>query len=230
MTSFFNLDDIPGHLSYLTFAVSYYLTNIFWLRVTAVAGIILELVYFYLADASLYAGIGWGFIFIAINLYQLVRLIQLRRSLRLPPADAPFLRAALQGLDDSQIAQLLSAGKWLDVRPGDTLTRQGESVTSLFFICSGRASVLIEQRTVAQLKKGSFAGEIAYLTQNPASATVTIDEPGRVLVLSNELIQQVSKADAKIAASIYQLLGRDLATKVKFANEQRTQALDSLSY
>jgi hypothetical protein len=230
MTSLFNIDDIPGHLSYLTFAISYYLTNIFWLRVTAVAGILLELVYFYLADASLYAGIGWGFIFIAINGYQLARLVQQRRSLELPPADAPILHAALQGLDDSQIAQLLSAGKWLDVRAGDSLIRQGEPVTSLFFICSGLADVIVDQRSVAQLQKGSFAGEIAYLTQNPASATVTISKPARVLVLSNELVHRVTADDDKIAASIYQLLGRDLATKVKFANEQRTKSLDSLSY
>ena len=34
--------DVPGHVSYLLIAISYYLTNIYWLRVTAVMGLTLD--------------------------------------------------------------------------------------------------------------------------------------------------------------------------------------------
>ena len=34
----FSLSNWPGHLSYLLIAISYWLTDIFWLRVVAVVG------------------------------------------------------------------------------------------------------------------------------------------------------------------------------------------------
>ena len=38
----FTWADVPGHLSYLIIAISYWLANIYWLRVTAVIGLALE--------------------------------------------------------------------------------------------------------------------------------------------------------------------------------------------
>lgn len=67
--------DAAGHISYLIIAVSYWLTNIYWLRVTAVIGLCLEIAYFVLVSGvTLYTGIGWDLVFIAINLVHLLRL------------------------------------------------------------------------------------------------------------------------------------------------------------
>jgi hypothetical protein len=60
--------DVPGHAAFLLIAISYYLTNIYWLRVIAVIGLSLEIVYFNLAGGAMHAGIAWDVIFIAINL------------------------------------------------------------------------------------------------------------------------------------------------------------------
>ena len=105
----FSLSNWPGHLSYLLIAISYWLTDIFWLRVVAVVGLSLEIVYFWHSGGDLRTGIGWDLIFIAINLYQLYRLAKDRLSLRLPEADRDLLRSAFSGLDNSQIARLLVA-------------------------------------------------------------------------------------------------------------------------
>ncbi len=45
--------DMPGHLSYIVFAISYLLTSIFWLRVTAIVGIALEIIYFHYSGGDL---------------------------------------------------------------------------------------------------------------------------------------------------------------------------------
>jgi hypothetical protein len=39
----FSLRNLPGHISYLLIAISYWLTDIFWLRVVAVVGLSLEI-------------------------------------------------------------------------------------------------------------------------------------------------------------------------------------------
>ena len=226
MTEFFALNDLTGTLSYAVIAFSYLMTRIFWLRVCAVVGLFLEIAYFRLTGGDLKIGIGWDLVFIGINLYQLLWLVRERARLRLPEKDAPLLREALSGLDDAQIAKLLTAAEWKDTAAGDVLTKQDAAVDSLYFLCSGRASVEVNGSFVTYLEKGSFVGEIAYLTNNLATATVVIDEPGRILAFSKQRMAKVSAADGQISSIIYQLLGRDLANKVRRSNTRRALATE----
>jgi Cyclic nucleotide-binding domain len=216
------LDNIMiGHVAYAFLAMSYILTNMFWLRVTAVFSMFLEIVYFYFAGGDLSIGIGWTLVFILINAYQLFVLLRDRWSLRLPEKEGPLLRDALYGLDDAQISRLLKAADWVDCKEGDILTRQDAPLDALYFMCSGRAAVNVNNATVTHLEKGSFVGEIAYLTGNPASATVTVEEASRILKFSKMRMAKVIGADNQINGIIYQLLGRDLAMKMRRSNTER---------
>jgi CRP-like cAMP-binding protein len=210
-----------GHVAYMMLALSYVLTNMYWLRITAVVSMILEIIYFMYSGGDLVTGIVWTVVFILINAYQLFWLTREKMSLRLPEKEGPLLREALAGLDDAQISQLLKAAEWKDFVPGDTLTRQDAPVDALYFLCSGRANVEVNRSLVTHLEKGSFVGEIAYLTGNPATATVVIDEPARVLKFSKMRMAKVIAADPQINGIIYQLLGRDLAMKMRRANTRR---------
>lgn len=210
-----------GHLSYLILALSYWLTNIYWLRVVAVIGSALEIIYFSYTGGDLLVGIGWTVVFIAINMFHLILLTRERLSLRLPEADAPLLRESLTGLSDLQIAKLLRAADWKDCQPGDILTRQDAPVDALFFLCRGRANVEVGGKFVTYLEKGTFIGEIAYLTGNPATATVTVDEPSRILAFSKMKMARVVSSDEQISGIMYQLLGRDLAMKMRRTNTRR---------
>ena len=116
LSTLFSLNNWPGHLSYILIAISYWLTDIFWLRVVAVVGLSFEILYFLLSGGDLRTGIGWDLVFILINLYQLYRLAHDRLSLRLPEKERALLRKALVGLDDAQIARLLGAGALLRSR------------------------------------------------------------------------------------------------------------------
>ena len=76
------------------------------------------------------------------------------------------------------------------------------------------------------LEKGSFIGEIAYLTGNLATATVVIDEPSRVLAFSKLRMAKVTNQDSRIAGILYELLGRDLAQKMRRSNTRRVLLQD----
>ena len=83
LETMFSLNNWPGHLSYVLMAVSYWLTNMFWLRVVAVIGLSLEILYFWLSAGDLRTGIGWDLIFIGINLFQIYQLVKDRLFQRL---------------------------------------------------------------------------------------------------------------------------------------------------
>jgi CRP-like cAMP-binding protein len=221
MDTYFPLTDIPAHLSYIIIAISYFLTNVFWLRVAAVVGLFLEILYFRITGTNTSAGIPWDVLFIIINLYQLIWLVRDRLNARLPEKDAMMLRQSFSGLDDAQIAKLLRAADWKDYVQGDVLTRQDAPVDALYYICTGRASVEVDSKFITHLERGSFVGEIAYLTGNPATAKVTIDEPSRTLAFSKMRMAKVMASDNQISGILYQLLGRDLAQKMRRANTRK---------
>ena len=221
MDSFFNPVDLPAHLSYLAIAISYFLTNMFWLRVVACIGLVLEIVFFTISGTNIRAGLPWDVVFILINLYELIWLVRDRLSARLPEAEAPMLRQVFDGLDDAQIAKLLKAAEWKNLPPGEVLTRQDAPLDALYFLVTGRANVEVDGKSVAHLEKGSFVGEIAFLTGNPATARVEIEEPSRVLVFSKMRMAKVMASDRQISGILYQLLGRDLANKMRRANTRK---------
>jgi CRP-like cAMP-binding protein len=214
----FTLSNLPGHFSYSLIAISYWLTDIFWLRVVAVIGLSFEILYFWHSGGDLRTGIGWDIIFIIINLYQLYWLVKDRLSLRLPEGDRELLRSVLTGLDDTQIARLLRAGAFVDIADGTRLAEENEALKRMLFICSGRARVMIGGREVSRLEKGSFIGEAAFLTDTPATATVIAEGDMRAIAFDSDTLRQFFDKETEVAGLIYQLLGRELANKIKVSN------------
>ena len=217
--SLFAWSDLPGHASYMLIAVSYYLTNIYWLRVTAVMGLSLEIVYFRLSGGDMGAGIGWDVVFILINLWQIYWLVDERRKLA-RIKDAHLLRQGVfAGFNDAQIARLVSSGTWRDLGEGVVLTRAGEPVRELTLLCDGAATVDVTGHVVARLSNGAFVGEMAFVTGNPASATVTVERPTRAFVFDMEKLRKLVEGDETVATAIHRVVGRDLAVKLRLLNE-----------
>jgi len=49
----FSLNNFPGHLSYVLIAISYWLTDMFWLRLVAVVGLSFKILYFSFSGGDL---------------------------------------------------------------------------------------------------------------------------------------------------------------------------------
>jgi Cyclic nucleotide-binding domain len=207
--------DVPGHVSYVLIAISYWLTNIYWLRVTAVLGLSLEIVYFRLSGGDLGAGIGWDLVFIAINLYQIYWLVAERRKLRRMEHAHLLRQGVFAGFTDAQLARLITAGSWRDIEPGTVLTEQGKPVPELVLICDGQALVDVHGTTVANLRGGAFVGEMAFVSGNPASATVIVEQPTRAFVFEMERLRKLVEVDDLVGVAIHRVIGRDLAAKLK---------------
>ncbi len=212
--------DAAGHISYLIIAISYWLTNIYWLRVTAVIGLCLEIAYFVLVSGvTLYTGIGWDLVFIAINLFHLLRLTRERLRVRLAADDRDLLRTLFDGLDDAQIGMLLNSASWHTAPVGEQLTAEGAPVPALMLIAAGQVSVEVGDRAIARMGPGSFIGEMAFLTGGTASATVTVTHPTRVMMIEQTRLKTLLVIDSQIAAVLHRLLGADLAQKLRTRNQ-----------
>jgi hypothetical protein len=168
--------------------------------------------------AGLFSGILMAILLLA---YDMPRP---KSSLHLPEAERELLRGVFTGLDDAQIARLLVAGRFNDIAKGTTLTEENKPLERLFFICAGHVNVTVAGREVAHLEKGNFVGEIAFLTEKPATATVVAEDSVRALVFERAELNQFFRNEAEVAGLIYQLLGRELANKLKASNIHISEA------
>jgi hypothetical protein len=168
--------------------------------------------------AGLFSGILMAILLLAYN------APRPKLSLRLPEAERELLRSVFTGLDDAQIARLLVAGRFNDIAKGTTLAEENKPLETLFFICAGHVKVTVAGREVAHLEKGNFVGEIAFLTEKPATATVVAEDSVRALVFDRAELNQFFRNEAEVAGLVYQLLGRELAQKIRVSNIRISEA------
>jgi len=210
-----DLNDLPGHISYFLIAVSYWATNILWLRVTAMIGLTMEIVYFQLSGGDLATGIAWDLVFMAINGYQLYWLYdEYRKANKLEGADE-LAAGAFAGMSRLQLSRLASLGEWRSVHTGDVLTIEGDQLHELFYLASGTCSVSRKNGLNITVGNGVFIGEMGYLTGSPASASVTAASDGRAFVFNSERLKKRELEDEATAAALHIMLGKDLAAKLK---------------
>ena len=166
----------------------------------------------------MYTGMAWCVVFILINVYQVQRLIRERVHLRRMSNGALLRQGAFAGLDDAQLSRLVTAGSWRNFDPGSRLARQGKPVAELVLLCAGSAWVEVDGKRVAQLHAGTFCGEMAFVSGEPASATVTVHQPVRAFVFDTQKLRELVAEDELVASAIHHAVGRDLAQKMNRNN------------
>ena len=80
---------------------------------------------------------------------------------------------------------------------GEAIVRQGDAGQSMFIVCGGGASVVLEpDRTqVARIETGGYFGEMSLLTGDPRSASVLAIGDTSVLELDAEVFRALGAAD-----------------------------------
>ncbi len=100
------------------------------------------------------------------------------------------------GLDAATVADLVSMLKARTAPAGAVIVRKGERGDAMYFIASGVVEVLTGPSAV-NLYEGDFFGEMALLSHEPRSATVTAARPTDLLVLdADDFLRLVDRIPA----------------------------------
>jgi CRP-like cAMP-binding protein len=98
--------------------------------------------------------------------------------------------------------------------PGDVLFREGESGDVMFVIQAGAVriekSIGGEAKVLAVLGPGEFLGEMAILNGRPRTATATVVEPTRCLVIEAKTLESMVAKNAEIALRLIKKLAKRL--------------------
>jgi len=119
-----------------------------------------------------------------------------------PRADRLRRVPLFAGCTDKQLQFIAGRVEELDLPVGTVLCREGHSGGDFFVLLSGTAEVSAGGTAIKELCEGEFFGEIALLDNGPRTATVTVTQPARALVLGPSQFRDVLHQNAEIAVSM----------------------------
>jgi len=104
--------------------------------------------------------------------------------------DLPFFK----DFTEEQINEILSASNLIKIGKGKTIIEEGKIDDSFYILISGQVTVLKGDRHVAVLQRGECFGEMAYLTGEARSATITSQNKCILLNSSSTLLNRLSES------------------------------------
>lgn len=108
--------------------------------------------------------------------------------------------------DRRELQRLGQLADEVDVPAERCLMAQGDRGAEMFVIVSGRVRVERDGQRINTLGPGEFFGEIALLDGGPRTATVTADEPSRLLVLTHREFHSLMEEFPEVAAEVLNAL------------------------
>jgi CRP/FNR family cyclic AMP-dependent transcriptional regulator len=97
---------------------------------------------------------------------------------------------------------------------GEVLFREGETGDEMFVIQNGQVRItkLVagEERPLATLGRGEFVGEMAILNEKPRTATATVVEDAKLLVIGAKTLELMISNNSEIAFRLIRKLARRL--------------------
>jgi hypothetical protein len=159
---------------------------------------------------SLTNEIAW----VTISIIGMVRVYLVHKYFRLTDDERAAAQRLVPELSKVRLRKLLRLGAWTTAAPGTVLTREGEPVEHLIFVADGTCRIEIGGALVATIGTGGLIGEMTYHTGAPATATVTVETPARLLSFERHTLGALLDRNEDIRAALEQSVAGDLRGKL----------------
>ena len=207
--------DYLVHSANILYFISYSVRDILWLRCLTVLACSSLIPFFYFKPKPLMVPILWNFAFICLNIVQIGILIYERRPIRFTDDENRLFQMVFRTLTPVEFLKLLKIARWLEARPSEQLAKKGETLDDVMVIFSGRVSVEVDGRLVAELTDGQFIGEMSFLTGESASATVKAVERTKYVAWLKKDLKLFLERNPNLSPSLQTIIGTDLVKKLK---------------
>lgn len=201
------------HIAAIFTMICYLFRDQIKLRIFAVIGDALLAAYYVFAFADpLWSAMFWSVVNVTINVVMILVLLREHRKSLLSDNEMMLFRC-LETLTPGQFRKLLSLATFHDGEEPQTLTEQGRKPENLYYVLDGKVRIGKDERSFDADPK-TFIGEVAFLRDRPASATVTTTGKSLFVSWNAAELQSLLRRNDELKHALGRLLSDDMADKV----------------
>ena len=201
------------NLALLFYVLGFLARDEIWLRGLILIGTAFYLIYYYYAaDTPLWDAIFASGVLGLANIYMII-VISLERSTVFMSADDLALYQSFGTLNPGQFRLIMKRATREILSDDRVLAREGVVSDHLVFVVDGQFQVQ-RAAVVADVAPPSFVGEVGFLLERPASATVTARAGTEILQWQARDIRALMARKPELSNAMIALFNLDLAQKV----------------
>jgi len=205
--------ELIAHLGYFVTFTALAIRDVLFLRIVLSCANTLQVVYQFGFNNNPDIAL-WNALFLFINTVQVIKIIKERSPIKLPDNIEDIYKSKFSSMTQREFLYFWNLGAQKDVTDSN-LIKEGEYQKSLFLILSGNAAVSRDKRVIANLHRGEFVGEISFITREPASADVDVKSKLYYIEWDQNELRKLKTANPSFWTKLNQILGEDLAKKIK---------------
>jgi len=191
--------------------------EILWIRILLTFGYLFRFLTQYIFADNMNASI-WMIIFVIINLFQIIQIINERRKRFIEPKIFDIYESVFSSLTSYEFLTFWKTGKIKSVKKDTKIISSGDKLNSILLLLNGKAKVQSGKVHITYLPRGSFMGEMSFISKQQASADVISDEEVSYIEWSNRELAKIQKNNKIFWTKIQNILLNDLITKIKRSN------------
>jgi hypothetical protein len=216
--SMFSWDLFIGQLPFLLLVVSLFARDLHRMRSIVAVAALIGLAHALFSSGSALLAFWWGVLLLGSLALLGKRLLE-NSKVRFTPEEEQMLKGVFSNVARSRARHLLDQGFWLSGREGDTLTREDEPVTHLYYLSSGEARVMSHGSQVGRCRPGDLIGEVTVLSGDQASATVVLTGPARFWCAPANVLRPYLQTHDDVRRAIEQGFTASLRSKLRSSNQ-----------
>ena len=202
------------NVGYLLNLVALGFREILWIRILLTLGYFLRFITQSYIEQNMDSSF-WMIVFVIINLYQIVRIVNERRKRYIEPKIFDIYESVFKSLSTFEFLTFWKMGLIKNVENGVTIIKKDEKLNSILLLINGKVNVKSEGKSIAFLPRGSFIGEISYITKEGASANVIADGDATYIEWTNKELMKIKNSKKIFWTKIQNILLNDLIIKLK---------------
>ena len=218
-----NIAVVAGHLAFGLIAFSFVVKDILWLRLVSILASLFSVFYNWVIPVEpMWIPIGWNFVFVALNLYHIAIIVYEKRPVHMSPKHKELYETMFKNMTPVEFLKITKIADWIHFKSGELITQKGHIVPTLNLIYNGTVDVVVENKTVAELKDGQFVGEMSFLTEKAATATCKVRHDTECLVWKQEQFKELLKRNPSLYFTIQGLLSAQVSDALVSSSKAKT--------
>ena len=202
------------NVSSLLTVASFSVREMLALRLLAVGSQVFAIPYFLLQATPMWTPVGWTALFMAINLYHILRILLERRPVRFLPDEQRLYDLAFRKFEPREFRKLLKVGKWQTARKHDYIFRVGDTITQIVVPIRGSVSAVMGGRKIASFSPGELVGAAIVLTNQRSAFEARFAEDSSYMCWSKSNLDKFFEKNPDLSQKFNDVSNRHLVNQI----------------